>query len=443
VDATSNPGTDLVTSTLEARAWQGLAAIAVWVLVTLGLAFFTAPRWVDPLVPLPSLAIALDTLGPRPLFVRWQVKLSRRLASALAAGVLGIAVAVALLTLAAPSPTTDQPYIITCAARDLWHGVDPYTTYEPQCLARLNARFDAITPLERGPFAHLHNYPTSAQLVAASVHDQLHHSHAGFAAYGIPPEGALLILPVAFAGWSGISLWVLALTALLVAAIWIKPPAAGRAILAWQVAALAVLWASFRWNPEDIAYLLVALSFARIDRPRISSVCLAAAVCSNPLCWITVPVYLAILARDPRRRTRVAWLVGGVAVGILPWLLWDHALLAELWRFVTVPNFPLGASLSALVHLPSHLERLFTGGLVIGIAMCTYVAWRWPAWRWSMAVVVYGAFVLGWQAPLFYIMPVLWLSPAVALGACRLSRRQVLDARQKSTAGFTAVSATW
>jgi hypothetical protein len=298
-----------------------------------------------------------------------------------------------------------------------------------------------VTPLEQGPFADLHHYPSSAQLAAALTRDQRDNSHSGFAAYGLPPEAAILIFPVAFGGWFEISLWVLALTALLMAAIWARARPWSIPALAWQVAGLALLWASFRWNPEDIAYLLLALSFARIDRPRLSAVAMAAAICSNQLSWITVPVYLAILARDPGLRSRVAWLSGAVLIGVLPWLIWDHALLAELWRFITLPLFPLGASLGTLVPLSSHSHWLFTLGLLAGVVACALVAWRWPRWRWSMAVVVYGSFVLSWQAPLFYIMPILWLSPAVALGACRLERKYTGRVSERSDSGVTAVSA--
>ncbi|MGC1185316.1 MAG: hypothetical protein WBA31_09230 [Candidatus Dormiibacterota bacterium] len=404
-------------ATLDARAWQGISVIAVWLL----LALIPSPLWVHPLVPIPSLVIAANALGPRPWFVRWGLRGSPQRGLLLSAAVVGIAFAFGAVALAEPRPTTDQPLTITCAARDLWHGVDPYLTYEPQCLAALHSLSTSVTPLERGPFATVTTYPSTSSLRRAIVHDQKNGSHAGFPAYGYPPEAALLILPVAFTGWTGISLWTLALSALLVAASWGRPERGKAVAFAWQMAGLALLWAAFRWNPEDLSYLLLALSFARIDRAKLSSVALAAAVCSNPLTWPAVPVYLAILARDRDRVTRWTWLAGGVAVGILPWMIWDHHLLTQLWTFVTLPEFPLGASLGVLAQLPSHSHLIYDVGLLAWIGTCTYLAWRWPRWRWSMVVLVYGCFVLSWRAPLYYFMPVLWLSPAVALGACRLT----------------------
>lgn len=409
-------------STVEPRAWQGLAVLAVWLGITLLLAVVAIPTWSYPLVPIPSLILALDTLGPRPLFVRWQVRLPRRGYVALSAAVVGIAIAVAALALGSPTPTTDQPLTITCAARDLWHGVDPYTTYEPQCLSELHARVSAVTPLEQGPFASDAKTPTHPQQAAVIAQDQRTGTHHGFPPYGYPPLAALLIFPVAFAGWMGISAFVLLLSAVLLAAIWGRGQPGGRAAFAWQMAALALLWAFYRWNPEDLSYLLLALALGRIDRPRLSSIAMAAAICSNPLAWPAAPVYLAILARDPHRRQRWAWLVGSVAIGVLPWLLWDRNLLAQLWRFVTLPEFPFGSALGVVAKLPSHNHLAYDLGLLAGICVCTLVAWRWPVWRWAMVVVVYGSFLLSWRAPLYYYMPILWLSPAVVLGACRLNR---------------------
>ena len=113
----------------------------------------------------------------------------KKSSSVLATTVLGIGLAVAFLTLSAPSPTTDQPYIITCAARDLWHGVDPYQHIRApvhSAIAAGDQHF--VAPLEQGPFARLHQYPSSSQLAVALARDQRDNSHAGFAAYGLPPE---------------------------------------------------------------------------------------------------------------------------------------------------------------------------------------------------------------------------------------------------------------
>ena len=411
------------TSTIAARAWEGLCATLLWVGLMVIFSIIPLPIWADPLFPVPSLLLVVDALGPHPLFVRLRVGLGPRTARFLSAVVVGLALSVAWLALANPTPTTDQPPTITCAARDLWHGIDPYTTYEAQCLARLRPVSYSATPLEQGPFLNDSKYPSQSRITSALKADQARESDAGFPAYGYPPDAPLLVFPVAFSGWIGISVWVAGLTALLLAAIWGRGLTGVAPALAWQLAALALLWASFRWNPEDLSYLLLALAFARIDRARLSSAALAAAICTNPLAWPVTPVYLAILARRPDRRLRWTWLLAALAVGTVPWLIWDHQLPQHLWRFLSLPEFPIGASLGVLAKLPSHSHFVYTAGMLLGFAACTLVAWHWPNWRWAMASLVYGAFLLSWRGPLYYYMPVLWLSPAIILGACRLTER--------------------
>lgn len=101
---------------------------------------------------------------------------------------------------ARPLPPPDQPLTITCAARDLWHGVDPYTTYEPQCLSELHARVSAVTPLEQGPFASDAKTPTHPQQAAVIAQDQRTGTHHGFPPYGYPPLAALRVLPAQLEG---------------------------------------------------------------------------------------------------------------------------------------------------------------------------------------------------------------------------------------------------
>ncbi|HEY6538740.1 MAG TPA: hypothetical protein VI138_06860 [Candidatus Dormibacteraeota bacterium] len=410
-------------STIQPRAWEGICALAVWVLLTIATLLMSWPGWAFLLFPIPSLLIGLDALGPRPLFVRWQVGLGAIGVRRLSAVLVAAALAVGWLTLTAPAPRSDQPPILTCAARDLLRGMDPYQTYEPQCLALLHINRAGVTPLEEGPFRNDTSYPRRAQLAAVLRRDQRDGGHAGFPAFGYPPDAALLVLPVAWAGWLGISLWVAAMSALLLLAIWGWRFDRVAPLLAWQLLGLALLWYLYRWNPEEISYLLLALAFARIDRVRVSALALAGAVCSNPLAWPAALIYGAVLARDRRRRARLFWVVGAILVGTLPWLLFDHRLLGELWTFVTLPEFPLGGSLGVLAPLPSHSHLVFELGLLLGVGLAAAVAVRWPAWRWAMAVLVYGAFLLSWRGLLIYYTPVFWLSPAVVVGACRLTEK--------------------
>lgn len=161
------------------------------------------PTWAIVAFPVPCLLIVLDALGPFPLFVRWRVGFGPTGTRWVSTMLIGITLAVAWVALSTPTPRSDQPPVITCAARDLWRGINPYDTYEPQCLAQLRLSSAGATPLEAGPFRKDTSYPSPTQVTAALRQDEQRGGHAGFSAYGYPPDAPLLILPVAFAGWAG------------------------------------------------------------------------------------------------------------------------------------------------------------------------------------------------------------------------------------------------
>jgi len=409
-------------TTLEARAWEGLFSLLVWIVLTALAGLVRFPGWAVVAFPIPSLLIVLDALSPSPRFVHWGVRLGPKASVWLSTGLTAIALTLGGLALAHPTPSTDQPPVITCAARNLWHGIDPYSTYEPQCLSQLQLNSAGATPLEAGPFRTDSRYPSQAQVDAVLRQDQRDRTHAGFPAFGYPPDAPLLILPVAYAGWLGISVWVGALSALLLFGIWGRRLGALMPLVAWQLSALALLWVLYRWNPEELSYLILALAFARIDRARISSLALAAAICTNPLSWPSAVIYGVIISTLPQRRLRWEWLGGGIALGILPWLIWDHQLLKQLWKFLSLQEFPLGPSLGHLARLPAQSHLLYLVGFLAGIALCAMASWRWPKWRWAVAVVVCGCFLLNWRGLLTYYLPIFWLSPAVVVGAYRLGQ---------------------
>ena len=312
---------------------------------------------------------------------------------------------------------------IACAARSLLHGSDPYLLYEPQCAAELNYRGSALTPLQSGPFAHLHQRPTAREIRAAELHDQRTGSHAGFPPFGYPPDAILLLLPVAFSNWSAIWLWVACVWIALMLAIWSGSGPPGRAVLvAWQVAAFALLSVGMQWNPEYISYLLLALAFARIDSRRISAIAMAAAIGTNQLSWIVLPAYLVVIAREPRLRSRMNWLIGSVAVGFGPWWAWDHRLPIQMVSFLRLPYLPVGTSLGYLARMPLHSTTGYLFGLVAAVAVLTTIAWRYPRWRWAVAGVIWVSFTLSDRGLEYYFMPMFWLSPAVIVGAWRLDR---------------------
>jgi hypothetical protein len=111
-----------------------------------------------------------------------------------------------------------------------------------------------------------------------------------------------------------------------------------------------------------------------------------------------------------------------LVVGALPWWIWDHDLPLQLWRFITLPEFPTGAAVGILVSAQPALKPVLLLAFLLAIAACTYVAVKLPQWGWAMAALVWGAFLVSWRAPLYYYDAAFWLSPAVLMGWTRFQR---------------------
>lgn len=402
------------------RCLEGTLAILLWLCWTVVYATQTVPVLATYLVLTGVVLLSADALSERPLCARLMASASAQGVTAVVSGGLVLLFAIAAVhALREPVPTTDQPVTLLCAAQDVRRGVVPYTTYEPQCYHQVGYRFLNATPLEAGPFATYTHYPSASAQLAALRLDQERGSHAGFPAFGYPPDAALLLVPVAFTSWSVVSWWVAVLCAALLVLIW-RPSVPGRWwLISWQLGGLALPMLYFGLNPELVSYLLLALAFAVCYRPRRSAVAMAAAVCTNPLAWVAAPVYLAVTSRYPQFRQRVGWLAGGVVVGVAPWLVWDHGLVQQIWRFVTMPTFPIGAALGTFAQLPSHGHMVYLAAFIAVVAMAAVGVLRFRQWRWSFVVAVYLAFMVGWRGPVFYYFSALWLAPAVLAGQWR------------------------
>ncbi len=405
------------------RAWQGLTSEGVFVLLGfLVVADFALPAPVAIWFPLPALALAVNALSPGFLFGARHWVVRRRVYVPIALVVLvgfGLVAGGALLN---PTPRSDQPLTMTCAARDLRRGTDPYTTFEPQCEARLGYHGPAATPLTNGPFAAVRNYPSDRQIATAMRSDQRTGSTQGFPPYGYPPEAALVLVPVAFSGWHLITLWTAALTAALLVLAWAPRPRPPLPLALWQLAGIGLVIAGFGWNPELVSYLLLCVAFARLSEHRLSPIALGLAMLTNQQAWLAAPVYIALTHHEPYWWRRTAWLAGVLTAGTVPWMIWDHSLLLQLWRFISLPVFPIGATVSQLLPHSAGYRLALAATFAGFIAMCTAVAWFSERWRWAMVPLVWLAFFFSWRAPLYYYDAVFWLSPAVLLGAMRSKR---------------------
>lgn len=405
---------------VPARCLQGLVAILLWVGWSQLGSLVHAPVFVPFAILVTAVLLSADAVSDRPLCsVLPAAGHSRIVIGAVSGSLLALFCAAGVGAILSPVPITDQPVTLLCAAQDVRAGVIPYNTYEPQCYRQVRYPYLHVTPLESGPFAGYSHYPSRQAQLAVLKRDQKTGSHAGYPPFGYPPDAAVILVPVAFTSWTVVSLWVAGLCAGLLLLTWSPRVPERWLMVGWQLAGLSLPIFAFGWNPELVSYLLLGLAFAVSYRPRYSAVTLAAAVCTNPLTWVAAPVYLAVMSRYPRFVVRVLWGLLAGLVGVVPWLVWDHDLLAQLWRFLVMPAFPIGAALGIFAHLPSESHPLYFVGFAVVIVVASVCAWRYERWRWSLAVAVYLAFLVSWRGPVFYYFTAFWLAPAVLAGKCR------------------------
>lgn len=401
---------------LSDRAALGLLSVLAYMAAEAWLAFASPPVWLAIWFPLPAAFFAANALLPQPILRPrgrpWPGRLGRKVIAALV--IVGSAtVGITALT---QSPTTwDQPLTMTCAARDVLQGRIPYLTYEPQCEKSLHFDGTAATPIAQGAFANYHRYPPATAVSAQMRIDEAAGQHSGFPAFGYPPLAALLLLPVAYSTWTVINLWVCTLTLLAIGLAYLPRPRPPLLLIAWQFAGLGALWYAFGWNPEELAYLALVVAFAQFGRAQASAVALGVAVLTNPISWVVAPVYLAIATHHGEFKTRLRWLAGTIAITLIPWSFWDPALPHQLWTFITLPEFPLGATVASLAALPAALHPLLLAAFVAAVAACAWVASQRPALSSTMIPLVLLSFLVSWHAPAYYYLAILWLPPAAAL----------------------------
>lgn len=415
--ATSVPLPPATPVTLSDRAALGLLSVLVYIAAEAWLAFASPPAWLAIGFPVPAAVLAANALLPRPIVAHhgrpWLGTMGRKTVAVVIIGASGVIGFGAL----GQSPTIwDQPLTLTCAARDVLQGKVPYLTYEPQCERALHFKGAAATPIAQGAFSSYHEYPPASAVAQQMKLDEASGKHSGFPAFGYPPLASVLLLPVAYSSWAIINLWVCGLTLLALAVAYLSRPRPPLILFAWQLAGLAGLWYAFGWNPEEVAYLFLVVAFAQINRVAISAPALALATLSNPIAWVIAPVYVAIVAHRTKFPSRLRWLAATYAAVLIPWMSWDPALPRQLFTFVTLPEFPLGATVATLIPRTPGLHTLLLAALVVLIAACTGIALRYPTLAWALIPLAFLAFLVAWHAPAYYYLGTLWLPPAVLHG---------------------------
>ena len=323
--------------------------------------------------------------------------------------------------------TNDTVPSLVCAAQDVLQGHDPYQTNEATCMARLNVPPTISTPLQRGVFASLIDYPSAAQLKSGLERVDATHSQAtSFPNFGYQPLAVILTLPVAFGGGIAWVLWTVALGIVWLVAFVRAAPSRRSAILTlvlMQIGGGTILAAISQGNSEFAAVGLSALGLAWFDRTRWSSVLLAAAVAVNLLMAIPLAGAWLLAARTGHLRERLAWSFATLAICFGPWLILYRDALSNMIALVTQPAFNLGAGLVELFgagRIPPTWRPIFFAAFAICLIAGAWATWRYRNWAFSAPPLLLAALWISWRSDVNYLAPSLLLAVGMMIGMERL-----------------------
>ena len=323
--------------------------------------------------------------------------------------------------------TNDTVPSLVCAAQDVLQGHDPYQTNEATCMARLHVPPLISTPLQRGVFASLTDYPSAAQLKSGLERVNATHTQAtSFPNFGYQPLAVLLTLPVAFGGGSAWVLWAVALGIVWLVAMVRAAPSRRSAILTlvlMQIGGGTILAAISQGNSEFAAVGLAALGLAWFDRIRWSSVLLAAAVAVNLLMAAPLVGAWLLATRTGHLRERLAWSFASLAVCFGPWLILYRDALSNMIALVTQPAFNLGSGLVELFgagRIPPAWRPIFFIAFAICVIAGAWATWRYRNWAFSAPPLLLAVLWISWRSDANYLAPPLLLAVGMMIGLERL-----------------------
>ena len=327
--------------------------------------------------------------------------------------------------------TNDTVPSLVCAAQDVLQGHDPYQTNEATCMARLHVPPLISTPLQRGVFASLTDYPSAAQLKTELERvDATHSPVTTFPNFGYQPLAVLLTLPVAFGGGSAWVLWAVALGIVwLVAIVWAAPSrrSAILTLVLMQIGGGTILAAISQGNSEFAAVGLSALGLAWFDRTRWSSVLLAAAVAVNLLMAAPLVGAWLLATRTGHLRERLAWSFAVLAICFGPWLILYRDALSNMIALVTQPAFNLGSGLVDLFgagRIPTTWRPILFIAFAICVIAGAWATWRYRNWAFSAPPLLLAVLWISWRSDANYLAPPLLLAVGMMIGMERLRNAQ-------------------
>jgi len=271
-----------------------------------------------------------------------------------------------------------------CAARLVLEGRDPYASLDIfDCYAELGIGADRTTPLKRGAFADLAEYPTDDQLDAAWALRAREGANVEFVSRpSYPALSFLLILPFVALGWDTNRLYVLCLLAAMALVVW-RTPAGFRPFMLTAVLGAASLAAFTVNGSADLLYVLPLVATWLWRERRWSALAYGIAVATKQLAWFFAPFYLiaVVTTHGWREGLRRAAISAAVFVAAnLPFLLLDpRDWLEGVMTPISEPMFARGAGIvflgtnGGLPLLPSGAYLALEGLCAV---MCLAIAWR-------------------------------------------------------------------
>lgn len=306
-----------------------------------------------------------------------------------------------------PQFSNDGTSLDTNAAVLLLEGRNPYIDSNMLDMARrFSIRPNWTTPLRRGQFASLVNYPTPSDFQTVLDTDLKSNSNDApefESKVSYPALSFLTLVPFALLkNYNVLPFYFLSYLLL----VWIAWRAVRPELRPWVLLlsmANVPMWSStVGANLDVFCTLLLVLTWLQRDYRWRSAVFLGLALASKQTAWFFVPFYIIMVWRHYGLKDIFYRLVvaGGIGLAInLPFILWNpQAWIAGILAPVADPMFPMGVGLVDLSV--THLFPFFPDWVYILLEVCAMLLsllWYWRVCRQRPEAVMLLAIV-----PLFF-----------------------------------------
>jgi len=312
----------------------------------------------------------------------------------------------------------DSVAMVDCGTRLWLRGHNPYTDFDlVACLTHTGVPHDATTPLQVGPFARVHVYPTHEQLVQvfAQVSRQHVQNPAAFESHFSYPAGTIILTaPVLALGWHEISLfYLLCLVVMYVLLAWWAPRRVRPWLALLAVANITVWEYAVGIAADSLVVLLLLSAWATWRRAWLSAVLIGAAIATRQNAWFFLPFYAMLIGRTYGWRMLIQRLAVVAAVfGLVngPFFLqspvaWTDGVLGQL----VDPMFSMGNGFIVAADvgwLPLWSRHTYAALEVAALIACVLVYARTcrrhpgTACVWALVPLLFA-----WRSPLLYFVP--------------------------------------